>query len=277
MGRLIGAAFLLPFLVFLAKGWIGPGLRGRLWVIFGLGALQGAIGWWMVASGLTERVEVSQYRLATHLILACVIFAATLWTASRLRARAPAEVPPRIRIGALALLVLVLLQIYLGAVVAGLRAGLIYNTWPLIDGGLIPNAASLLHETPWWRNLFENALTVQFNHRMVAYGSSCSRCCMRPMWRAPRAPARCSPMRWRLPPPSCCRPRSASRRCCRRFPSVLRSCIRRWRSSCCRSRSCMPNAYPCARIRFRLSSRWRRVNASLTMMGTMRPFRFPKR
>ncbi|MEN3381632.1 MAG: heme a synthase [Hyphomicrobiales bacterium] len=169
IGRLIGAAFLLPFLVFLAKGWIGPGLRGRLWVIFGLGALQGAIGWWMVASGLTERVEVSQYRLATHLILACVIFAATLWTASRLRARAPAEVPLRIRIGALALLVLVLLQIYLGAVVAGLRAGLIYNTWPLIDGGLIPNAARLLHETPWWRNLFENTLTVQFNHRMVAY------------------------------------------------------------------------------------------------------------
>jgi cytochrome c oxidase assembly protein subunit 15 len=69
----------------------------------------------------------------------------------------------------MALLVLVLLQIYLGAVVAGLRAGLIYNTWPLIDGSLIPNAASLLHDTPWWRNLFENTLTVQFNHRMVAY------------------------------------------------------------------------------------------------------------
>jgi cytochrome c oxidase assembly protein subunit 15 len=169
MGRLIGAAFGLPFLWFLAKGWIGPGLRARLWTIFGLGALQGAIGWWMVASGLTERVEVSQYRLATHLILACVIFAATLWAASRLRARAPEEVPSRIRIGAIALLVLVLLQIYLGAIVAGLRAGLIYNTWPLIDGSLIPNAASLLHETPWWRNLFENTLTVQFNHRMVAY------------------------------------------------------------------------------------------------------------
>ena len=169
MGRLIGAAFLLPFLWFLAKGWIGPGLRGRLWVIFGLGALQGAIGWWMVASGLTERVEVSQYRLATHLILACVIFAATLWTAARLRMRTPLDVPPRIRMSAIALLVLTLLQIYLGAIVAGLRAGLIYNTWPLIDGALVPNAASLLHETPWWRNLFENTLTVQFNHRMLAY------------------------------------------------------------------------------------------------------------
>lgn len=169
MGRLIGAAFLLPFLWFLAKGWVGPGLRGRLWVIFGLGALQGGIGWWMVASGLTERVEVSQYRLATHLILACLIFAATLWTAASLRARKPVEVPQRIRTSALALLMLVLSQIYLGALVAGLRAGLIYNTWPLIDGGLIPNAASLLHESPWWRNLFENTLTVQFNHRMVAY------------------------------------------------------------------------------------------------------------
>src|SRR5260370_11737197 len=100
MGRLIGAAFLLPFLWFLIKGWIGPGLRARLWTIFGLGALQGGIGWWMVASGLTERVEVSQYRLATHLILACMIFAAMLWTASRLRARAPNQVPPRIPVGA---------------------------------------------------------------------------------------------------------------------------------------------------------------------------------
>src|SRR4051812_35986012 len=169
LGRFIGVAYLLPFLFFLWRGGLSGELKRRLWLLFGLGALQGAIGWWMVASGLTERVEVSQYRLATHLILACVIFAATLWTASRLRARAPIDVPPRIRIGALALLVLVLLQVYLGAVVAGLRAGLIYNTWPLIDGGLIPSAASLLHETPWWRNLFENTLTVQFNHRMVAY------------------------------------------------------------------------------------------------------------
>src|SRR3954462_12422805 len=146
LGRLIGAAFLLPFLCFLAKGWIRPPLRAHLWGIFGLGALQGAIGWWMVASGLTERVEVSQYRLATHLILACVIFAATLWTAARLRTRAPLDVPPRVRMSAIALLVLTLLQIYLGAIVAGLRAGLIYNTWPLIDGGLVPSPASLLHE-----------------------------------------------------------------------------------------------------------------------------------
>jgi heme a synthase len=169
MGRLIGAAFLLPFLFFLAKGWIEPPLRGRLWAIFGLGALQGAVGWWMVASGLTERVEVSQYRLATHLILACIIFAAILWVAMGMRARAAIEAPGRIRAVAFGLLALVMVQIYLGALVAGLRAGLIYNTWPLIDGSLIPDAARLMHDTPLWRNLFENALTVQFNHRIAAY------------------------------------------------------------------------------------------------------------
>jgi len=169
MGRLIGAAFLLPFLWFLAKGWIGQGLRWRLWTIFGLGALQGAVGWWMVASGLADRVEVSQYRLATHLILACLIFAAVLWTAEGTSGRANVEVPPRIRATALALLALALVQIYLGALVAGLRAGLIYNTWPLIDGTFIPDAARLRHESPLWRNFFENALTVQFDHRMTAY------------------------------------------------------------------------------------------------------------
>jgi heme a synthase len=169
LGRVIGVAFLLPFLAFLVKGWVGPGLRGRLWFIFGLGALQGAVGWWMVASGLAHRVEVSQYRLATHLILACVIFAATLWTAAGLNGRARIDLPPRLRASAVALLGLILLQVYLGALVAGLRAGLIYNTWPLIDGSVIPGSARLLRETPAWRNLFENTLTVQFNHRMVAY------------------------------------------------------------------------------------------------------------
>jgi cytochrome c oxidase assembly protein subunit 15 len=168
MGRVIGAAFLLPFLFFLAKGWVGP-LRGRLWGIFALGALQGAVGWWMVASGLADRLEVSQYRLATHLILACVIFVAVLWTALQLARRPAIAVPPRLRAGALALLVLALFQVYLGALVAGLRAGLIYNTWPLIDGRLVPDATSLFHDMPWWRNLFENTLTVQFNHRMAAY------------------------------------------------------------------------------------------------------------
>jgi len=167
LGRLIGAAFLIPFLWFLWKGWIARGLRARLWIIFGLGALQGAVGWWMVASGLAERVSVSQYRLAFHLTLACVIFALLVWTAQRAKPREALALPPRIRASAMILVVLALAQVYLGALVAGLRAGLLYNTWPLIDGALIPERLFFLE--PWWRNLFENALTVQFNHRMMAY------------------------------------------------------------------------------------------------------------
>ena len=170
LGRLIGVAFLLPFLWFLWRGWIERGLRGPLWAIFGLGALQGGVGWWMVASGLADRIEVSQYRLAFHLTLACLIYVAIVWAAARLRdAPAGAPVPLRLRAGAVALLVLVLAQIYLGALVAGLRAGLIYNTWPAIDGAFVPDAGHLFFDHPLWRNFFENTLTVQFDHRMLAY------------------------------------------------------------------------------------------------------------
>lgn len=169
LGRLIGVVFLFPFLWFLWKGWIGPALRWRLWAIFGLGALQGGVGWWMVASGLADRVSVSQYRLAFHLTLACLIFALVLWTARSLKPRPVVALPSRIRNGAIALVVLVLAQIYLGALVAGTKAGLIYNTWPLIDGALIPESSRLFFEQPWWRNFFENTLMVQFVHRMMAY------------------------------------------------------------------------------------------------------------
>jgi heme a synthase len=169
LGRVIGVAFLLPFLWFLWRGWVGPGLRGQLWFIFGLGALQGGVGWWMVASGLVNRVEVSQYRLATHLILACAIYAAIIWTAQRLGDAPSAPVLGRIRASAIGLLFLVLAQIYLGALVAGLRAGYVYNTWPLIDGAVVPQASRLFVTTPIWRNFFENTLTVQFDHRMLAY------------------------------------------------------------------------------------------------------------
>jgi heme a synthase len=170
LGRVIGIAFLLPFLWFLWRGWVAPGLRARLWFIFGLGALQGAVGWWMVASGLADRIEVSQYRLATHLVLACAIYVVMIWTALRLYDDRPIASPPaRIRASAIGLLVLVLVQIYLGALVAGLRAGMIYNTWPLIDGAFVPDASRLFFSMPAWRNFFENTLTVQFDHRMVAY------------------------------------------------------------------------------------------------------------
>lgn len=169
LGRFIGMAYLLPFLFFLWRGAVSGELGRRLWVIFGLGALQGAVGWWMVASGLSERVEVSQYRLATHLVLALLIFAAIVWTLRRLSERPAASAPVRLRITSAVLLVLTFVQLYFGALVAGLRAGRVYNTWPEIDGGLVPSADRLWFETPWWRNLFDNTLTVQFEHRMTAY------------------------------------------------------------------------------------------------------------
>jgi cytochrome c oxidase assembly protein subunit 15 len=169
LGRVIGVAYLLPFLWFLWRGVLGADLRRRLWLIFGLGALQGAVGWWMVASGLSQRVEVSHYRLATHLVLALLIFAAIVWTLRRLADRPPLAVSSRLKFTSAALVVLTFVQLYLGALVAGLRAGKIYNTWPDIDGALIPSATRLFFEEPWWRNLFDNALTVQFEHRMVAY------------------------------------------------------------------------------------------------------------
>jgi cytochrome c oxidase assembly protein subunit 15 len=173
LARATGAVFLLPFLVFLWRGWIPPRLRLRLWTIFGAGAILGAVGWWMVSSGLSGSgrvsVSVSQYRLAFHLTLACAIYAAVLWTARQLAPRPPNEAHARLRISALVIALLVLLQIYLGALVAGLDAGLMYNTWPLIDGDFIPDAARLWFVSPAWRNPFENLLTVQFDHRMLAY------------------------------------------------------------------------------------------------------------
>jgi cytochrome c oxidase assembly protein subunit 15 len=178
IGRIIGVVFFVPFVWFLWCGWIPTNRRAGLWMILGLGALQGAIGWWMVASGLADRVEVSQYRLATHLVLACLIYIALVWTAMRWqdeRAHSLFEElgktgpPVTVRVTAVGLVILLLAQIYLGALVAGLRAGHAFNTWPLIDGGFVPQASRLLFEVPLWRNFFENPLTVQFDHRMLGY------------------------------------------------------------------------------------------------------------
>src|SRR5436309_2662099 len=129
----------------------------------------GAVSWWMVASGLAQRTEVSQYRLATHLMLALIIFASIVWTLRRMTALPQAAAALRLKITGVALLGLTFLQLYFGALVAGLRAGRVYNTWPEIDGAFIPSAARLWFEEPWWRNLFDNTLTVQFEHRMTAY------------------------------------------------------------------------------------------------------------
>ena len=112
---------------------------------------------------------MSQYRLAVHLLLALVIFSAIVWTLRRMSERPQIVAPSRLKITSVALLALTFLQIYFGALVAGLRAGRLYNTWPDIDGAFIPSAARLFFEEPWWRNLFDNTLTVQFEHRMTAY------------------------------------------------------------------------------------------------------------
>lgn len=169
LARLTGAVFLLPFLFFLWRRDIPKILRRRMWAIFFAGGALGAVGWWMVSSGLTQGVRVSQYRLAFHLTLACAIYAAILWTAQQLAPRVASLVPGRLRVGAFGIAMLVLLQIYFGALVAGLDAGLVFNTWPLIDGSLVPAAERLWFVQPAWRNIFENTLTVQFDHRMVAY------------------------------------------------------------------------------------------------------------
>lgn len=169
LGRFIGIAYLLPFLFFLWRGGLSGELKRRLWLLFALGGLQGAVGWWMVASGLSERVEVSQYRLATHLILALLIFAGIVWTVRRLADRPQIAVHTRLRFTSAVLVIVTFIQIYFGALVAGLRAGRAYNTWPQIDGAFIPSAERLWFETPWWRNMFDNVLTVQFEHRMTAY------------------------------------------------------------------------------------------------------------
>jgi heme a synthase len=170
LARVTGAVFLLPFLYFLWRGAIPPPLRNRLWLIFGAGAFLGAVGWWMVSSGLSgTRTSVSQYRLAFHLTLACAIYVSVLWTAQQMLPQSVQRTPRRLRVETLAIVLLVLLQIYLGALVAGLDAGLVFNTWPLIDGSFIPSPERLWFLHPAWRNLFENTLTVQFDHRMVAY------------------------------------------------------------------------------------------------------------
>ncbi|MFG1300389.1 COX15/CtaA family protein [Xanthobacter sp. V3C-3] len=169
MGRLIGFAFLVPFLWF---AWRGV-LRGRLALkclgLFMLGGLQGAVGWWMVYSGLSVRTSVSQYRLAVHLTLACIILAAIVAVARSLSSAPAQPVDGRIRAAGRALVALVLVQIFAGGLVAGLDAGMAYNTWPLMDGRFVPELARLAAASPLWRNLFENALTVQFDHRMIAY------------------------------------------------------------------------------------------------------------
>ncbi len=166
LGRLIGVAFAAPFLYFALAGKLAKGLWKQLAAILILGGAQGALGWYMVASGLVDRVDVSQYRLAAHLTLAAIIFAAVIWVALGLgkERRRPANIN---QLFGMSLTGLILLQIAAGGLVAGLDAGMGYATWPLMDGQWAP--AGLFAMSPGWTNFFENAMTVQFNHRVLAY------------------------------------------------------------------------------------------------------------
>jgi cytochrome c oxidase assembly protein subunit 15 len=176
LGRLLGFVFFLPFLFFALTGAIPRAGLPRMLVLFALGGLQGFVGWWMVESGLETRVSVSQYRLAIHLGVAIILLGAILWTAFEyLRdsqrveklASNPLPLVGKVRVGTFVLLALVYLQMLLGALVAGLHAGLIYNTWPSMDGRVFPE--NPFFSSPWWINFFENPGLAQFDHRIGAY------------------------------------------------------------------------------------------------------------
>jgi len=168
-GRLIGFAFALPLALFWIAGRIPRALLPRLLLLLALGGLQGLLGWYMVKSGLADRIDVSQYRLVAHLALALALYVAMLWTALSLLRPAPAALPAaagRLRRHLAAVVGLVVLTLTMGGFVAGLKAGFIYNSFPLMGGKLLPDDALAL--SPAWINLFENAAFAQFVHRWLA-------------------------------------------------------------------------------------------------------------
>jgi cytochrome c oxidase assembly protein subunit 15 len=170
LGRVIGLVFALPLLWFAWKRAIPKGYGWKLVVILALGGVQGAIGWWMVASGLVDRPEVSHIRLAIHLLTALTIFSACLWVALDLRAfaRDPTAAPARMPTLAIWALCALALQLMYGAYVAGLRAGYAYNSWPKMGDQWFPSGVPRLH--PLLANLVDNPIYVQFIHRWLAFG-----------------------------------------------------------------------------------------------------------
>jgi cytochrome c oxidase assembly protein subunit 15 len=171
LGRLIGLVFLLPFMYFWWRNKIKPGLTPRLMIMFALGGLQGLLGWYMVKSGLVSNPHVSQYRLTAHLLSAILIYGYILWTILDLNQNSPYQVMHQSTVAvwrkmSLGLITLLLITIVSGGFVAGLKAGVIFNTFPLMGGEWIPEGLTAL--SPWYLNLFENMVTVQFGHRLLA-------------------------------------------------------------------------------------------------------------
>ena len=170
LGRLIGLVFFIPLLYFAIKRKINGSLAKRLFGIFVLGGLQGGMGWYMVSSGLVDDPRVSQYRLTAHLGIAFLIFGAIVWTALSVMYPSKTNMSQPVRRMfrfAVAINVIIFLMVLSGGFVAGIRAGLAYNTWPLMGNSFIPPDILIL--TPGWRNFFENMATVQFDHRIIAY------------------------------------------------------------------------------------------------------------
>ena len=167
LGRMIGLVFFVPLVVFWLRKQIPTRMKPRLVGLLALGGLQGFVGWWMVASGLVDRVDVSQYRLAAHLSLAFVILGATLWLALEAHNGPATRGQGRLTRWALAFWGLVFVQIALGAFVAGLDAGRIFNTWPLMEGRLIPEG--YLSGMGWFQAAFESRPAVQLHHRWMGY------------------------------------------------------------------------------------------------------------
>lgn len=171
LGRIIGFVFFFPMAFFIIRKKVPQTLRPKLVTMFILGGLQGLLGWYMVKSGLVDNPHVSQYRLAAHLGFAFIIYAYIFWTALGLLFPKTHSGSPGKSLRAVAqfsvfLVVYVYTTVISGAFVAGLKAGLFFNTFPLMDGRLVPEG--LLNLEPVWRNVFENIITVQFDHRLLA-------------------------------------------------------------------------------------------------------------
>jgi cytochrome c oxidase assembly protein subunit 15 len=167
-GRLIGVVFFVPYLWFLLRGQLRGALAAKVFGFFILGGLQGAMGWYMVKSGLVDDPRVSQYRLAAHLGLAFILFGLMFWTGlGMLQQRAVSPAPTfTLRLGNW-LVALVFVMVLSGALVAGIRAGLAYNTFPLMNGHFLPPESFMVE--PWWLNFFTNMALVQFDHRLIAW------------------------------------------------------------------------------------------------------------
>lgn len=167
LGRLIGVFFVIPLAWFWLKGRIPQGYKPKLLVLLLLGGSQGLLGWYMVMSGLVDEPAVSHYRLTAHLSLALFIMAALFWTALSLLRPEPQVGDKQFKILTHITAAMLVFQIVMGALVAGLKAGLIFNQWPMMGEGFVPSG--LLSLEPVWQNFFDNAVTVQFDHRIGAY------------------------------------------------------------------------------------------------------------